>query len=505
MNVTITYYLDNEPRTTTVLNRPLAQLAAAVEGLAAISGGNGVAGALVAEGLPCGPLVAVGDIVSLEDGVAQKALAVWGSPGPEGRVCPSYLARPIGVVTEVVGAVATVLLKGMCSNSAVMSALEEVDGDGDYYLSSSTPGTLTTDLPYLPVKVLSVSGGNVIVDISLPPYELHIHVSFQIETDVGSWVSSISGDYAYVYEGSELSSLLTIPAIGAIITVDGVIDETNYLFDISSGELKLRAKVVPKTGDFLRVYTTVPYTRDLPVVRAITTAGSGRLRADDVNGVVTITLDGPVPEGTAPINAPTAIHNYQPNGAPIITRVVSLVTAGPNISATTDSDGVCTVSAGYTSKSPIYPSFIDLDGVSAVSTGGELYFYFPATGTPSVIGVIPVISPVVGQRYRAYPFAIATSKIAAFSGVGLTASVRFVPSPQVVTFGTPATVAIQPTAQELSVADVGVSSGYVSMITSASYVTLTEGGQVHLRLSKTSGSTAYLSGFGLIIVPEDVE
>jgi hypothetical protein len=42
------------------------------------------------------------------------------------------------------------------------------------------------------------------------------------------------------------------------------------------------------------------------------------------------------------------------------------------------------------------------------------------------------------------------------------------------------------------------------MFTSATAVPITTGGQVFLSITKTTSSAAYISGFGLIIVPKDV-
>ena len=147
-----------------------------------------------------------------------------------------------------------------------------------------------------------------------------------------------------------------------------------------------RRRTDPQSPPWLRCILTIPYTHDLPVVRAITTSGSPRLRARDNNGVVTLSLDEEVSDDAITANAATAIHDYSPRERSYHPPVVSELTAGANISITKDNQGRHTISSGYSSNTPIYPSFIDLNGVSAIANGGDIYYYFPApTGKVSAV------------------------------------------------------------------------------------------------------------------------
>jgi len=342
------------------------------------------------------------------------------------------------------------------------------------------------------------------VDIVTESTEQHVHQSFTLSSETEAWRAedSEAEDTDFIYVGDHADAFALLPVISPVVTVDGVVDPT-FTVDYTDGTSRIKATARPSTSAVVTLYLTIPYTHDLPVVRAITTMGSPRLRVRDANGVVTLSLDEEVADDAITANAATAIHGYSSVGVPLITPVVSGLTAGANISITPGvGNGVYSISSGYSSNTPIYPSFIDLNGVSAIANGGDIYYYFPAPTGKSVSGVIPLLPPSANVAYKVYPFALATGKAAGFSGITFDYSLRVYPSPTVVLNGGSAEVAI-PNASTGTIAGVGVTSGKIALFT-ADFVTVTTGGQAFLTLTKSAGSAAYLSGFGIIVVPEPV-
>ncbi|MCK9328137.1 MAG: hypothetical protein M0P69_21755, partial [Bacteroidales bacterium] len=124
MTLNISYYKDGEARTTPTMNRPLQQLAAAVESLQSVSGAQGASGRVVAYGVPVYG-AEVGDVVYLDGGVAKRAVAQWSTvPGDGGRVSLAASARPVGLIIAVNGSSADILVKGLCSDTGVIDSIE---------------------------------------------------------------------------------------------------------------------------------------------------------------------------------------------------------------------------------------------------------------------------------------------------------------------------------------------------------------------------------------------
>lgn len=513
MTLNISYYLDGEARTTATLNRPLEQLAAAVSALQALSGDGGSSGRVVAHGVPAeGALV--GDIVYLDNGVAKPALVRWNTIiGQDGRASLAESARPVGLVTARSGATVDIILSGRCADSTTIAAIDTLASTGPHYLSLTAAGEVTATRPTTAIRVLNrIDDQTILVDIVTESTEQHVHQSFTLSSADGDWEAedSEAEDTDFIYVGDHANAFALLPVISPVVTVDGVVDPT-FTVDYTNGTSRIKAThAKPSTSAVVTLYLTIPYTHDLPVVRAITTSGSPRLRVRDANGVVTLSLDEEVADDAITANAATAIHGYSSVGAPLITPVVSGLTAGANISITKDNQGRHTISSGYSSNTPLYPSFIDLNGVSAIANGGDIYYYFPAPTGKSISGVIPLLPPAANVAYKVYPFALATGKAAGFSGITFDYSLRVYQSPTVVLNGHSTEVAI-PDAFTGTIAGVGVNGGTIALFT-ADFVTVplggpfyvTAGGQAFLTLTKSAGSAAYLSGFGIIVVPEPV-
>lgn len=499
MALSISYYTEGEARTTEVMNRPISQLAGLVEALQAEALDGGQAGRLLLEGIPRDPSVGVGDVAYLSGGVARKALARWSSEmGANGATRPADSARPVGLVVAVEGAACDILAKGLYSGPAIAAA--GITGNGQHYLSATAEGGLSATPPYLPVRVLTmVDGDTVLVDIDQPPHDLHIHRSYRL---ADSWDPSTKDGYTVKYSGPGLDEMRNIPVVDGVVTVDGVASD-DFLFDLTTGALEIRAVAAPQAGAVVRVYATVPYTTDLPVVRTIATAGSGRLRASSVNGAVTLTLDGEAPAGLAPVDKATALHGYDQAGTPVLTNVVSSLVAGASVTVTDLGDGRRAVSAGYSASTPVYPSFIDLNGVSAISADGDMYYYFPATGSPGMVGIIPLLPPAPGTKHTLHPFVVATGKVAGFSGLAVSASVVFAPLPPVLALGGASEPVPLASAGTVAIGPVSTAKDFSTMHVAATGVDVLAGGQVSIRITKTAGPAAYISGFGVVVVPKE--
>lgn len=495
MTLNLSYYKDGEARTTPTMNRPLQQLAAAVESLQSVSGAQGASGRVVAYGVPVYG-AGVGDVVYLDGGVAKRAVAQWSTvPGDGGRVSLAASARPVGLIIAVNGSSADILVKGLCSDTGVIAAIDGLGEAGPHYLSGVTTdaGKVTSSRPLTAIHVLDkIDASTILVDIVVESPEQHVHQKYTLSASSEHWVE-VDGEYVYTGEHADTFSLL--PAVSAVIIVNGVVNG-DYAIDATGGVATVRAPAAPDISDNIDLYLTIPYGIDLPVVRAIATSGSPRLRARDNNGVVTLSFDEAFSDDAIQAPAGTALHDYSPTGAPLITPVVSELTAGANISITKDNQGRHTISAGYAENTPVYPSFIDLNGVSAIGNGSEIYYYFPATAGKSITGVIPVLPPPSGVSYEVHPFVIASGKAAAFSGATFGYGLTHYPTPS-------EGAAPIPDAVTGSIAGVGVTRDYIAMFT-ATAVPLTTGGQVFLSITKTTSSAAYISGFGLIIVPKEV-
>lgn len=494
MTLNISYYLDGEARTTAALNRPLEQLAAAVSALQALSGDGGSSGRVVAHGVPAEG-AAIGDIVYLDNGVAKPALVRWNTIiGQDGRASLAESARPVGLVTAISGATVDIILSGRCADSTTIAAIDTLASTGPHYLSLTTAGQVTATRPTTAIRVLNrIDDQTILVDIVTESTEQHVHQSFTLSSATIDWEAE---DTYFIYVGTHADAFALLPVISPVVTVDGVVDPT-FTVDYTGGTSRIKATARPSTSSVVTLYLTIPYTHDLPVVRAITTSGSPRLRARDNNGVVTLSFDEAFSDDATQAPAGTALHDYSPTGAPLITPVVSELTAGANIAITKDSQGRHTISAGYAENTPVYPSFIDLNGVSAIGNGSEIYYYFPATAGKSITGVIPVLPPPSGVRYDVHPFVTASGKAATFSGATFGYGLTHYPTPS------EGEVFI-PDAVTGSIAGVGVTASHIAMFTSATAVPITTGGQVFLSITKTTSSAAYISGFGLIIVPKDV-
>ena len=502
MAFNVTYYEDHEPRTTEVLNRPISQIAAAIGDIYSRVGADYINSRTVVHSLPCSDTVAVGDIVCVFNRVLEKAKAVWASNyGTDGQLNLSEKSIPVGVLISKEGSEGDVLVQGLLNDSSIISLLN-VDAPGMYYLSNDNEGKATKNIVTPSVSVFNViDSSTVIVDINNINKDGHHHRHISISTNPAHWEAN--GDdptYLYKYVGSTASSIFDYPTDSPSIFVDGILKSSEYKIITEDGTAILVAKELPEVESEVVLYLTVPAITDAPVVRAIETKGSNRLRSSSSNGVVTLTFDG-IEDDPIIANAATAIHSYTDSGQTKVTPVVSAIRGGAGTSVTSEDNGKYVITAGYSESTPIYPSMLSLNGVSSVSLNGEIYYYFPARTDVGIVGIINLNPPADGMQYKVYPFVVALGHPSAFSGASFLVSgtMREVKVDELsgssteVPFGTPLST--------VTISSVQVSKDHIKTVTGNPF-TIHTGGVFSLYVKKTTSGEAYISSIGVVVVPE---
>jgi len=502
MALTLNYYTDDTARTTANMNAPLEQLAAAIDGLTGTVTGLSTTGCLKVVDVAFAAGVQQGMAVYLNAGVATPALARWStSYGPQGEPLPAVSSKVIGIVSEVRGSVADIVVAGNITDAATIIATCGVNPSaGDYYLSQDVAGTLVTAAtpaarPYLPIVVATViSPAHMVLRIEIPSTGYHIHRVYDVPVDGGSWAAQTVGDYAFVYTGTELADLSYFNDTEGVIVVDGVVDyQANFFLDRENDAVVLRAKTSPVGGvTSLMVYTSFPHTKDLPVVRAVNVSGTSRLSARATNGVVTLSFDPATAVDSAVEYSPTALARLESDGGSVLTPVVSKITAGGNLTAVTNgSTGEVVLVGGYQSSTPVQASLLDMNGCSLTSQNGVLYYYFPAAGTVSVLAMVPIVAPPAGITYELRPFVMFAGVAGGYTG-NITASVKF----QRLQSTSVGVDALGSSAITASVANAESIMGVGSTPLYSSY-----GGVAYVTFTRGAATAQYVQVCGLLVTP----
>lgn len=407
MSLNIQTYTDDEELTAEILNRPLGQLKDAVESLIADVGSITAQQTDYRKGVVCSAEVSVGMVVYIDSyGIAQPAIARWGDVnGEQGESLPASSAYPLGVLSNEDG---TVVTSGVLDDEITITALfnDATPAPGVYYLSDSVPGTVTLTPTFMRVRVAVVDSTSTVTLVSFnPPAGYHVHKRFTVATDTG-WTQD-TGEGIWTYTGDAIDDLIAFGVTDAtLLQVEGgflTISDKFSLVMATDGSITLTANADPSLTEAVYIYTTLPFTSEQPVVRAISSA-SPRLSATAVNGVVTLSLD---PDAEAPVEeaSATAVSELLPNGGYKTTPVVSSISVdGAGSVVPNSTTGACAISVGYSENHILSPDVVSLDGVTVTYVSDQLMYIFPVGRTSKVVGSFSVNAPPAGKQWGLYPY-----------------------------------------------------------------------------------------------------
>ena len=408
MSLIIQTYADDEELTAAVLNRPITQLRDAIDAanasLATITSHQTV----LRKGVVCNPPVPAGTVVYMDSyGVAKPALAQWSAAnGDQGEALPAESAYPLGVLVDVE--------EGLVVTGGVLDADYVGDlfgGDatpepGVCYLSDTVAGAVTLTRTAMGVRVAVVDSTNTITLVNFnAPAGYHVHKKFEVATDTG-WTQD-TDEGIWTYTGDAIDDLIAFGVTDAtILQVEGQLLTLSDKFSLvraTDGSVSLTANADPSSTDAVYIYTTLPFTPEQPVVRAIS-SGSPRLRATAMNGVVKLSLD---PDAEPPVEAASAkaVSTLLPNGGYGITPVVSSISIdGSGSVVPNPTTGAYAISVGYAENHILSPDIVSLDGVTVTYLNDQLIYVFPVGRTSKVVGSFSVKAPPAGKQWGLYPY-----------------------------------------------------------------------------------------------------
>lgn len=506
MSFNLQIYSDGEDLTADVLNRPLVQLADAVRGIDTAIASATAHETVLRRGVVAGGGAAAGDVLYVDaSGAVLPAVARWsGTAGENGEAVPAASSYPMGVLVDNQGTVVTGgLLPGIEARLAMFgSAAPE---PGIYYLSGTLAGKVARTPASMAVRVATVdSSGVVTIGPFGVPAGYHSHKSFEVPTGTG-WTAQ-GGEWTYT--GNAADDLLASGAADPVIVYSEggkvVAGDRFRLERDDQGDLVLKASANPAEADSLRIYATLPFPGEQPVVRAVS-SDSPRLRAVAENGHVRLSLDpGAPPPTTDP--SPVAVGSLLPNGGYTITPVVSGITVDGGGSVVRNlATGECAISVGYADGHALSPEIVSLDGSSVVFVGGQLTYIFPAGRISGVSGSFSVKAPPEGMRWRLYPYIEASGASGGFSGE-FSLTPLFSPAADVGTDGNEAAEVAVPTSDVATDLPISVSNGRRRAKRTSDGPVANTAGVLHVTVrTKTAPGVAWkLLRFGAVVKTEEV-
>lgn len=498
------------------LNAPLGQIENALNSLENYIKNTATPSALTIYNAVCNSEVAVGDVVYYNEGVINKALAVYSATfDNEGELLAKPSAYPIGVVVNKNAAgVADVVVAGKFTPSSVFIAnvFNNVDAFGEYYLSGDTAGAVSITRPVIPVRVFTYNIDHTItLNISNPPTNYHKHTYCELEYN--KWTLIDASNRALVTAGVpfgfEATYYYNLPSDGVafnimsnygsafIYTYNGAINLKNFYYNGTY----ILTNITPVQDDTIVVFANLPCIADQPVVRAIR-ANSNRLKTTEDHGIVTLDVDKYIYSNEL-VASPSAISSISEDGVVTQTSVVSGIRTDGTITAVESDLGYVILSLNG-ARNKIYPNIVSLNLATSTVINNRIVYVLPAGMTSSILGKIVVPNVADGFVYKAEPF---------FEPAGLNGAFDFKVDInfEYIKQGTDSGIPVSGTSTYQQVSEtVNNNTKYLFTTGTNSILTIDTAGELYLKIQTTNppSSSNILMGFGVFLTlskPDSME
>lgn len=500
--INITKYKNNDPLNQESMNRPLQQIESAINGLESKVDNFVQTEALVSHNIPCASDVNIGDFVYFNNGILNKAIALWSNQyDSQGELLAAESSYPVGVViSKTTDTVADIVTEGVVTAPNVITAVfGSAPVAGEYYLSGTEAGKVTATRAYMPIRVCVLANANtMVVDIKQPPTNYHTH---RYLTLTKGWTAvadaTITEDIptgfedGFIYNLSEDQNLQDIMYDWAgdfLLVNDGKIVVDGSMIITAEN---IYSQIAP-TG-VVTIFTTIPCAHDEPVVRAIKTL-SKRVVATNDRGIVTLEIDNYIDEGTVSNHA-TAITDLTSNGEIIRTPVISELRSDNTISIVSGGNGIAYISTAGVTRT-LYPEVVNLNNATTTSIDSKLMYVFPAGRESGLVGVFHLNTLAEGLQYRVYPFIEPVGASGTFSA-NFNAAVSFVKQGNATGI---TDYEVCPMNQSLA-GTIAAATKYFIQGTTA--LTADGAGTVYLNLTTSPSVSNLLLGFGIIVQVEE--
>ena len=409
----IVRFTNGDPLDQNTLNAPLTQIENAINTLESSVQNMEHPSYVVIYDAVCNTDVIVGDAVYFDNGVINKALAVYSTSfDNEGELLANESAYPIGVViNKNVDGAADVLISGKFTPSAsfISNALGSNPQFGEYYLSGENAGKISQERASMPVRILTYNVDNTItVNISNPPTNYHKHTYCKLEN---GWSIITSSNRATVTAGVPTGFVATyyydidadpvasnifsnygsafIYVYGGAINVNGFYYNGKYLL----------ANFAPE--EEVLVFANLPCVTDQPILRALR-ANSNRVKLTEDHGIVTIDVDK-YTENSVITPSTTAITDISESGVITRTSVVSEVVTDSTITKVPGNNGRVLLSLHGSSRK-VCPEIVSLNLATSTVINDRIVYVLPQGVTSSMLGRITVPDIAEGFTYTATPY-----------------------------------------------------------------------------------------------------
>jgi hypothetical protein len=334
----------------------------------------------------------------------EPAQALWQDTfGDNGELLAAESSFYAGIVVKKHSStVVDVLISGKqsVSDSNLLTNLfgTSSPASGTYYLSATTPGSVTSTVPGMLVLALTVNAEASSVDISIPivKHDQHGHIHKVFELDESNFIAASSSQFdnfnvpvtaSLGYDrdsDSSLDELFSLIPSAAVVQVDGVTVHEDFTI-VNEDNIWW----VPPAGPLGRtvIYAAFPITHGQPIIRAIDSTGT-ELTITSVNGKATIDMAAWSQTGST-TNSATAVSTVDGRNY-TLTPNISGVEEGPGASVAVSATGVATVSLDSALGTLINADLINLNNAVAITESPYILYKFPASREASISGRVPL-------------------------------------------------------------------------------------------------------------------